>query len=236
MADKSICYSFGGEDERFGYGAIKHAALARTLLPDWKVIGYHDDTVATKFIRVLSNMSHVEVLNIATIDPGYKMVFGAFWRFLPMFEREGHFIVRDTDSRLTAREARAVEEWVSSGRTFHTIRDHEANYEWPVLACMWGMRGGVHPYFHEQMKKNWLANFYTIDQVYLAQVIWPAVQQSVLVHGMREGGWFADTRKNVGYNFVGEGWYEDDTPIYSYDMPSRKFNRGQEKGVYNSAL
>jgi hypothetical protein len=153
-----------------------------------------------------------------------------------MFEREGYFLIRDTDSRLTAREARAADEWVNSGRLFHVIRDHESHYEWPVLAGMWGMKGIVHPHFHEQLKKYWTATFYTIDQVFLAREIWPAVQQSSLIHGMREGGWFAETRAEVGYNFVGEGWYADNTPIYSHDMPSRKFKAGQLKNEYNASL
>lgn len=230
---KYICYSFWGNDERFGVGALQNAELAKRHFPDWKLIVYHDDTVDPKYPRVLANQPHVEVIDITKLDPGYKLVHGAFWRFLPMFEREGHFIVRDTDSRLTARESRAVHEWVSSGRTFHTIRDHEAHYEWPVLAGMWGMRGVVHPYFQEKLKQYWQATFYTIDQVYLAREVWPAVQQSVLVHGMREGGWFSITRADVGHNFVGEGWYEDNTPIYSHDMPSRKYNKGQIKNDYD---
>jgi len=98
---------------------------------------------------------------------------------------------------------------------------------------MWGMRGVVHPYFQEKLKQYWQATFYTIDQVYLAREVWPAVQQSVLVHGMREGGWFSTTRADVGHNFVGEGWYEDNTPIYSHDMPSRKYNKGQIKNDYD---
>ena len=230
---KYICYSFWGEDERFGVGALQNAEIAKRLFPDWKLIVYHDETVPSKYPKILSNLDNVEVIDINSMDLGYKMVHGAFWRFLPMFEREGHFIIRDTDSRLTVREARAVNEWVTSGRAFHTIRDHEAHYEWPVLAGMWGMKGIVHPHFLNKLKQYWMASFYTIDQVYLAREIWPAVQQSVLVHGIREGGWFADSRRDVGYNFVGEGWYADNTPIYSYDMPSKKYNAGQLKNEYD---
>ena len=230
---KYICYSFWGKDDRFGMGAIKNVEIAKRLFPDWRVIIYHDNSVDNKYPKILKNFDNVEIHNVKDLGPGYDLVHGAFWRFLPMFEREGHFIVRDTDSRLTVREAQAVNEWVSSGRVFHTIRDHDAHYEWPVLAGMWGMRGVVHPHFQEKLKQYWLASFYTIDQVYLAREIWPAVQQSVLVHGIREGGWFAQSRSQVGYNFVGEGWHEDDTPIYSYDMPSKQYKKGILKNEYN---
>ena len=233
---KYITYSFWGQDERFGIGAIQNAELAKKLFPDWTCIFYHDDTVDAKYPKILSNFSNTEVINVESISEGYKHVHGAFWRFFPLFEREGHFIVRDTDSRLTVREARAVNEWVQSDKIFHVIRDHESHYEWPVLAGLWGMKGIVHPYFHKQMQKYWLANFYTVDQVFLAREIWPNVQQHSLVHGIREGGWFSQTRNDVGHNFVGEGWYADNTPIYSADYPSKKYKPGSLKNEYNPAL
>lgn len=230
---KYICYSFWGDDDKFGIGAIQNVELAKKHFPDWKVLIYHDETVKNSHVKILSNFSNAEVIKVSD---EYKHIHGVFWRFLPIFEREGHYIIRDTDSRLTHREARAVTEWVGSNRTFHTIRDHESHYEWPIMAGLWGIKGILHPYFKQQLSKYWMASFYTIDQVYLAREIWPAVQQSQLIHGMREGGWFAETRKDVGFNFVGEGWYEDNTPIYSFDMPSKKFKIGQEKNQYNPNL
>ena len=51
-------------------------------------------------------------------------------------------LVRDVDSRPTVRELLAVNEWVSSGLKFHTIRDH-LQHRVPVMGGMFGMRRGL---------------------------------------------------------------------------------------------
>lgn len=46
--------------------------------------------------------------------------------------------MRDVDSRLSARDRMAVEEWIQSGEPFHVLRDHPAHCGWPINAGMWG--------------------------------------------------------------------------------------------------
>tara|TARA_B100000524_G_scaffold316186_1_gene194644 strand:- start:36 stop:347 length:312 start_codon:yes stop_codon:yes gene_type:complete len=61
-----------------------------------------------------------------------------FWRFLVAADASvDRFIVRDADSRLNPRERLAVEEWISSGHTLHSLRDHP-NHERPLNGGMWG--------------------------------------------------------------------------------------------------
>lgn len=52
-----------------------------------------------------------------------SLVQGMFWRWLvaedPDVER---FLIRDVDSRLNEREARAVDEWILSGKAYHIMR------------------------------------------------------------------------------------------------------------------
>ena len=54
------------------------------------------------------------------------------------------FIVRDSDSRLNARERLAVEEWIQSGTLVHSLRDHP-NHDRPLNGGMWGGRKGAVP-------------------------------------------------------------------------------------------
>lgn len=53
------------------------------------------------------------------------------------------YIVRDSDSRLNARDRIAVEEWIESGKPIHSIRDH-VNHCFPMNGGMWGgIRGAI---------------------------------------------------------------------------------------------
>ena len=48
-----------------------------------------------------------------------------FWRFHPAGETDVDVMIsRDTDSRLSAREVAAVQEWLSSAADVHIMRDH----------------------------------------------------------------------------------------------------------------
>ena len=50
------------------------------------------------------------------------------------------YLVRDTDSRLSARERFAVEQWVQSGTALHTMRDHPKHRPMPIMGGCWGGR------------------------------------------------------------------------------------------------
>ena len=67
-------------------------------------------------------------------------VFGMLWRFLPLVDPQVSVMVsRDLDSRLTAREQAAVEEWLNTGLAFHVMRDNP-QHGTEILGGMWGAR------------------------------------------------------------------------------------------------
>ena len=49
------------------------------------------------------------------------------------------FLSRDLDSRITAREVAAVEEWLQSGAPLHSMRDHPAHKS-SLMGGAWGAR------------------------------------------------------------------------------------------------
>ncbi len=55
------------------------------------------------------------------------------YRFLvaddPKVER---FIIRDTDSRITYREAKSIEEWEKSQKKYYLLQDHPNHDVWPM--------------------------------------------------------------------------------------------------------
>jgi len=52
------------------------------------------------------------------------------------------FIIRDSDSRLTPRDAAAVSDWLKQGANyiFHCIRDHPSHSNFPISGGLWGAR------------------------------------------------------------------------------------------------
>ena len=122
--NKIISISVWGSKPQYCIGAIKNAQLAKKLMPDWKCRMFVDDTVPVEYQKQLYDMDNVEV---AEIDA--QGVFGAFWRFYSMFESDDNITIsRDSDSRISEREVRCVNEWIESGKKFSIIRDHERFY------------------------------------------------------------------------------------------------------------
>ena len=63
-----------------------------------------------------------------------------YGRFLPLLDPRVEVVVsRDLDSRLTAREQAAVEDWLETGLTFHVMRDNP-HHGTEILGGMWGAR------------------------------------------------------------------------------------------------
>ena len=63
---------------------------------------------------------------LATPLADARAVFGMVWRFFPALDPQVDVLLsRDLDSRVSAREAAAVEEWIESEvASFHNMRDH----------------------------------------------------------------------------------------------------------------
>ena len=119
---KIISISVWGGNPRYIQGAIKQIQLAKKFYPDWKVRIYTDD------------VTHYKNLDVECIMGDTS--FGMFWRFLPMFESDDNIVmVRDSDSRITVRESKAINEWLGTDKKFHTFRDHDAHFEFPIIGC-----------------------------------------------------------------------------------------------------
>lgn len=203
-----ISVSAYGNNPRYIVGMHRQYELAKKFYPGWEFRAYVDNA---------SNYNMPDA-NIIEVKDGSH---GVFWRFEPMFEDDNNLvIVRDADGRITQREFMAVKEWVDSNKKFHVYRDHEAHFEFPVIACAFGYKGKLPDYLrnimHEFATKT---NYYTNDQVYLRDYLWKYVQNDVMIHTMNEG-WFGDTRKKLvnPYTFCGNGYDEFDMPLYPSTM------------------
>jgi len=181
---KVISFSLWGEDPKYTRGAIRNAELAQEIYPDWECWFYmNDDEFAGGefWIDELINVGDHVSIKLVRSEPDWRMMFDRFTAILdPRCEA---MIVRDCDSRLTAREAAAVAEWLASDKTFHAMRDHP-HHSVPILGGMWGMKGGVvDPAIYSKLLSDWpKEDRWQTDQEWLAAVIWARYMRDIMVH------------------------------------------------------
>lgn len=205
-----------GDDPRFVYGAQYQYLQAQKYYPSWEYRVYTDD--ASKI-----NLPGARVIEMRDGSDG------TFWRFLPMFESGINVtICRDADSRIGPREVMAVYEWLASDKVFHVMRDHPQHKSIPILAGMCGMKGQLGAdVFAKMIPRMFLKREYGADQDFLAQTVYPLIKDSCMVHDL-DTGWFGMSRKFLHnrYEFVGNGFDENDLPIYPPTAEERSgFNR-----------
>lgn len=177
-----VSFSLWGNKEKYRYGAIKNIELAKTYYPGWKLRFYINDTIEMDFAKKLHD-SGCQVFKIQ--NPGGKSLGsfeGMYWRFNvndDLLVRR--FCIRDADSRFNSKEAAAVEDWISSGLPFHTMRDHP-NHAFPIQGGLWGGKTGIINNMAELITKWNQYDKYSCDQFFLANVIYPNIKDMLKVH------------------------------------------------------
>lgn len=180
---KYISFSLFGTDPIYLTGALRNAELAKTVYPGWKCVFW----VERCFTTITRNQLVKKGAEIH-VGPG-EIHNQMFWRFLVSdFSDCDRFIIRDTDSRLSEREARAVAAWVDSPCAFHSMRDHPA-HTLPLGGGLWGAVKGAFPNMRDAIIKGELANTpyerqtqYGSDQTFLSTHVWPVAKRSCLEH------------------------------------------------------
>lgn len=94
---------------------------------------------------------------------------------------------RDLDSALTNRERAAVDAWLASNKSFHTMRDNPMHVA-PMLGGMWGFRPSLdRPFARAILDKIYnkdLIKQFTgrADQRFLSHHVWPHARASAIAH------------------------------------------------------
>ena len=175
-----IAFSLWGNDPTYTVGAIENVQLAHQLYPGWICRFYCDQSVSFEVTEKLALLgAEVEFLETWT-ENCYERLF---WRFFVANDLQvNYFLVRDADSRLNIREAKAVEQWLETGKWFHIMRDDITHTEL-ILAGMWGGKAGLLPNintiaepYYESNDQRWS------DQLFLRNEIWPVIKQYSLIH------------------------------------------------------
>lgn len=211
-----ISFSLWGDKPMYLIGSLNNTRLAKDIYPGWVCRFYVDRSVSEETLNKLRSEGAEIVLKPDNIDTS-----GAMWRFEPAFDPEvKYFIVRDADSRLTIREKAAVDEWLSSGKAFHVMRDHP-NHNHVIMGGMWGGVSGKIPKFKdilESYAKTHNLGFWS-DTFFLRDCIWESyVKHDHISHDeyWRPTGHekkFPMGLKNIK-DFVGNKYDETSTAVY----------------------
>jgi len=206
---KIISFSLWGNDPKYCVGAIRNAQLAQKYFPDWICRFYCGEDVSGIYKSALNAFDNVRVWT----RPKEDNTFGAFWRFDAM-EPGTIVLSRDCDSRLSEREKQIVNEWLSSDSKLSVIRDHANHYEFPILAGMWGIKDGLSKDMVSGQSKYNTHHTYLMDQFWLRDLVWPKLQNTAMIHGIKETMWMRNSYSTLGKDFIGQTYDSNDTPVY----------------------
>lgn len=179
---KILSLSLWGNNPKYTEGALRNIELSKDIYPGWAVRIYTDQSAydfISDNIQNSDDISHVELINYKN-EGDWN---GMFWRFLPAFDPSVDVMIsRDCDSRISKREADAVNHWLDSEKDFHVMRDHPF-HNIQVLGGMWGCRNNI-------MSKTGIKNInpdsyeshWQIDQHFLRHEVYPYITDDLFVH------------------------------------------------------
>lgn len=172
-----ITFSLFGDNPLYCFGAVENAKLAKAIYPDWTARFYVAQDVPIKCIEDLEEYG-AQVVHCERKSP-YD---GLNWRFRPFNEDDVDvWISRDCDSRLNWRERRAVDEWLSTDKSTHLMRDGH-NHSYTIMAGMFGINNKL---FHSRYGKLILESLnYSRedDQTILHHAVWNRIVNDHVCH------------------------------------------------------
>lgn len=174
-----IVYSLYGNAPRYYVGAIKNAQLAQVFFPGFKVRYYYGATVPEWVISTLSIFDNVELVQVD--EPENNLA--KLWRFRAFTDPMVTVVIsRDTDARLSLREAIAHLEWMNSGLPFHIIRDHPTGHNYLISAGMFAGKTEILRDMDKLIQSFPMEDTYMIDQNFLNYSVWPKIRDRAMQH------------------------------------------------------
>jgi hypothetical protein len=174
---KVVAFSLWGADDTYNTGAVENARLVLEHYPMWEAWFYvHTPSVPVDTVEKLKKYPHVRIIDRKELTLPYM------WRFEPIDDPDvTHLLSRDTDTRILRRERRAVDEWLTSGKSFHIMRDHPHHSE-KILAGMFGTKKIRELEWKPLFRQVTDTSAFNYDQVFLRTYIYPKVAEDSLVH------------------------------------------------------
>lgn len=225
---KVISYSLFGTNQRYITPLIINTKTVKEYYPNWIIRIYHDDTVSTETLNILTSLN----ADLVNINESYLKKYNLapkFWRFLPILENNIDVIIfRDSDSVFSNREQELVKKWLNSEFDFHIIRDHQLHIS-PIMAGMFGVKKGGFQLFKDKLLNNPILtskHSYNSDQLFLGDEVFPMIQNNVLLNtsyfAFSSENFVRISKSKTSNHFIGAIYSElnteTDTVIYDYEF------------------
>lgn len=196
--NKIISYVLWGDDPIYNVGICENVKNAARFYPDWKVRVYCEQACpAHSDLAFMDDICEVVPFTPTKIGSTYCWS-NLLQRYRPLYEDNEAVIFRDADSRLSDKEAKAVGEWLVSGKSLHVMHDDVTHWRFPICSGMWGVRGrkwlpGLYEMFERWMDfrghKDAVRKELAVDEHFLAEVVWPMFRcGNYIGHGIRTEG------------------------------------------------
>jgi hypothetical protein len=158
-------------------GLLNNLELAKIVFPDWEVWVYVGKTSIHKDVKDKIKSNCTKMIEFDDTLP----FWGAGVRFLPAGDKSiDYFFPKDADASLCWKEKACVDEWIKSGKDWLNMRDSPNHCKWPMIAQLWGCKGGLIDFekeVKEYYKKN---NKWYWDQCFLRDIVWPIAKKDCL--------------------------------------------------------
>jgi len=180
-----ISFCVFGINPMYIRGAVANAKLALEIYPGWRTRFYLSKPV---YDLIADELMYIKNTSIVLVEAPENFFFTNY-RFLVCNEPDIDVaIFRDTDSRLSVREAAAVSEWINSGKSLHIMRDHPWHFPDPnnhmMLAGMWGVRCDKLRNIADLLQQHKHDVLHGTDQRFLSKYVYPnfAKNNDILEH------------------------------------------------------
>jgi protein O-GlcNAc transferase len=178
---KVFSFCIFGSKPKYCMGLLKNIEVIKEHFPEWMIWVYIGDTIPVELDQRLAQEQCVQRIYTETIGMENKV-----FRFFPIDTPDVEVcIVRDTDSRIHARDRACIQEFVDSDMKFHIIRDHPNHFH-KIMAGMFGMKQGCVSYKIQEAyvwwKKEYATDAFWDDTYFLVDVIYPDIKLESLVH------------------------------------------------------
>ncbi|RWS30701.1 hypothetical protein B4U80_10936 [Leptotrombidium deliense] len=172
-----MSFSVYGSDHSYVCGVLRQIRLAKLFFPDWSARIYLNSSVPENFVSIMQREAEIVLME----DNSPLSTSGMFWRFLVADDNNVDvYCIRDSDSVFTYREAIAVQKWLSSDKSFCSMRDHEYH---GINILGGGLCGRKRIRNIDNLISNWKnRDQYQNDQSFLNSKIWPLVKDDVLIY------------------------------------------------------
>ena len=212
--NKVISFCLYGNKDLYCLGLIENIDIINEKYNDWKIYVYYNN-IPNNILDILKNKNNTYLFECH--HNGYKWE-GMFWRFYPIEnENINFFLSRDVDSRISEREINLVNEWISSNKSFHIIRDHPY-HNTEILGGMFGVNVkkfkelSIHHNFKNiNYYKEQYYHIYSKDverwpdQDFLKKIIYPIIKNDNLSYISHENTRYSenDILIPINDNFIG---------------------------------